>query len=60
MNIINGMLHPRAGLTGLWARFGQHVRDDLYLRVRFRLIFGYPMDIENPQGFNEKINWKLL
>lgn len=60
MNIINGMLHPRAGLTGLWARFGQHVRDDLYLRVRFRLIFGYPMDIENPQGFNEKINWLKL
>jgi len=53
----NAIMHPRVLLTALWARIGGRIPDDIYLRVRYRLIFGEKLNLDDPKGFNEKINW---
>ena len=44
-------------LAGIWARLGSIIPDDIYLKGRYRLIFGEKLDLDFPQGYNEKINW---
>lgn len=51
------VIHPNMLLAALWARIGVIASDDFYLRGRYRLIFGKKLDLNNPKGFNEKINW---
>lgn len=34
--------------------------DEKYLKLRFRQIFGYDIDFDNPKTFNEKLNWLKL
>lgn len=48
---------PNMLIAALWARLGQHIPDDIYLRLRYRLIFGKSLHLEDPKGYNEKINW---
>ncbi len=31
--------------------------DTVYLKMRFRLLMGYPLNLDSPKTFNEKINW---
>lgn len=57
MNIINSLRQPSRVLAGLWARIGQVLPDDIYLRVRYRLIFRKKLNLDSPEGYNEKINW---
>ena len=57
MNIINSLCHPSRLLAGIWARLGQNVADDRYLKLRYRFIFGEKLDLDTPKGYNEKINW---
>ena len=44
-------------LAAIWARVGGNVSDETYLKWRYRFIFGKKLNLENPKGFNEKINW---
>ena len=46
-------LVSRAGLT----RF---VPDEQHLRIMYRALIGKRLDLDNPQGFNEKLNWLKL
>lgn len=57
MKIVNSLLHPSRALAGLWARLGQFFSDEVYLKFRFRLIFGEKLHLKEPKGYNEKINW---
>ena len=57
MNVINSLKHPSMLLAGVWARLGKNVSDQTYLKLRYRLVFGKKLNLENPKGFNEKINW---
>lgn len=34
--------------------------DEQYLKLLFKANLGYPLDLENPQTFNEKLNWIKL
>lgn len=34
--------------------------DEFYLKILFRLEMGYPLNLKNPQTFNEKLNWMKL
>ncbi len=34
--------------------------DKLYLKWKFRLLMGYKLDLNNPQTFNEKLQWLKL
>ena len=57
MEIINTLTHPSRLLAALWARVGQSVADNIYLKWRFRFIFGEKLHLDSPKGYNEKINW---
>lgn len=34
--------------------------DKQFLKILFKANFGYPLDLENPRTFNEKVNWLKL
>lgn len=57
MNIGNVLKHPNMLMAAIWARIGGNVSDETYLKWRYRFIFGKKLNLENPKGFNEKINW---
>lgn len=44
-------------LAAIIGRLGDKMPDDLYLKIRYRLIMGRKLDLETPQSFNEKLNW---
>ena len=39
--------------VGLWP-------DKFYLKLKFRLVMGHKLDLENPKTFNEKLQWLKL
>lgn len=57
MNIGNVLKHPNMLMAAIWARIGGNVSDETYLKWRYRFIFGKKLNLDNPKGFNEKINW---
>lgn len=34
--------------------------DELFLKLKFKLLIGYKLDLDNPQTFNEKLQWLKL
>ncbi len=40
--------------------FFNHWSDEKFLRKKFKLILGYELNLQNPQTFNEKIQWLKL
>lgn len=53
-------MHPTMLLAGILARLGQSMKDDIYLKWRYRLIFGKKLNLNHPRDYNEKINWLKL
>lgn len=49
----------RVGLK-LLKIFGGMLSDRMFLKIQFRLKMGYPLDLDNPQTFNEKLQWLKL
>ncbi len=37
-----------------------HWSDEKFLKEKFKLFFGYELDLKNPQTFNEKLQWLKL
>lgn len=37
-----------------------HMSDEEYLKKTFKLSMGYPLNLDNPQTFNEKLQWLKL
>lgn len=54
MNIITLLNRSVAALLG---RVGDWIPDDIYIKMRYRLIMGRSIDLNTPQSLNEKINW---
>lgn len=40
--------------------FARYIPDKLFLRIRFRLLTGYRLNLDNPQTYNEKLQWLKL
>lgn len=55
--IFNVLTHPSRLLAAIWARIGSCISDEIYLKIRFKLIFGKTLHLNNPKTFNEKLNW---
>ncbi len=45
--------YTKLGLTN-------HISDEKYLKKKFKLTFGYELNLDNPQTFNEKLQWLKL
>ena len=52
--------HPRRILLGLLNRTSALWPDRTYLRWQFRFAMGRKLDMDNPQTFNEKLQWLKL
>lgn len=42
------------------AGFYNHMSDEVYLSRKYQLYFGQKLDLQNPQTFNEKLQWLKL
>lgn len=52
--------NPKRVLAEIWENYTPFVGDELYTRVRYRLRFGKKLNLQNPQTFNEKLQWLKL
>lgn len=60
-NAIYSLIHdPRHFVSALCVRFGFLFSDERYLKIQYRLIFGKPLDLDNPTTYNEKLQWLKL
>lgn len=64
MNLYNKIIHP-VDTTKLIFRlildkFAPIISDRNFLKMKWWLTMGYPLDLENPQTFNEKLQWLKL
>lgn len=55
--LLYALIHPNRLMAAIWARIGGWVPDEIYLKIRYRIIFGHKLNIEVPRTFNEKLNW---
>ncbi|MDE5906477.1 MAG: glycosyl transferase, partial [Alistipes sp.] len=55
------MKNPRAFLrSALYHGGGKFLPDAIYLKLKYRLHLGRKLHLDNPQTFNEKIQWLKL
>ncbi|MBP3670725.1 MAG: hypothetical protein J6J06_02035 [Bacteroidaceae bacterium] len=59
--LIHCILYDRSRLLlAVVKRIGRLLPDKLYLKILFRLYMGYPLNLDNPQTFSEKLQWLKL
>lgn len=61
-NAINALLHnPRHLVFAIFRRLPWLIpNDETYLKLYWKLSMDYPLNLENPQTFNEKLQWLKL
>lgn len=53
--------HWKTGMHNRIIRCASHVlSDEQFIKFNFRLRMGYPLNLDNPKTFNEKLNWLKL
>lgn len=62
MNKYLGLIKDRAALLHLMAAKGllNFLSDESLLKKKFRICYGYELDLDSPKTFNEKIMWLKL
>src|SRR5690554_6743222 len=59
--IIKGLKNPKLIILFLLnQKLSKFIPDDIYLKIKFRLIIGKKLDLGNPETFNEKLQWLKL
>lgn len=59
--IIKALRNPKIALLYfLGFKIFRAVPDSLYVKLKYRLIFGKKLDLKNPKTFNEKLQWLKL
>lgn len=51
---------PKYIVAWLWSYVGHLFTDEMYLKVRFRLLMGKWPNLKNPKTFSEKLQWLKL
>ena len=60
-NAFHSLLHnPRHFVSAACIRLGRILPDEIYLRMMFRLELRQKLNLDNPQTFNEKLQWLKL
>lgn len=53
--------HPKRFLGVMLSYIAPFIKDDeIFIRLRWKLCMDYPLNLENPQTFNEKLQWLKL
>lgn len=58
--IMGGIRNPKKLLIYVLHRIGIIFSDKTYLKILFRLHMGHKLNIDNPQTYNEKLQWLKL
>ena len=51
---------PEQAAASLLLRYGRWIPDKVYLRIMFRLMVGYKLDLKCPKTYNQKLQWLKL
>lgn len=60
MKIMNYIRHPKRILIWFGRRGILPISDEKFLKLLFKNKMGYPLDLNNPKTFNEKLQWLKL
>lgn len=52
--------HPKSMAIRVLDNYFTWLPDRMYLKLKFRFAMGYKLDLNNPQTFNEKLQWLKL
>ena len=52
--------HPNDIRIGLLDRFGNWIPDKMFLKAKFKILMGYPLNLNHPKTFAEKLQWLKL
>ena len=55
--IKNYIQHPKVFKLVLLEHISPFLTTEAYLKLRWRVRMGYPLNLDNPQTFNEKLQW---
>ncbi len=59
--LIKALTSPRLVAQYLWGKAAPYIKSDrLYIKVKYRLIFGKKCNLDNPKTFQEKLQWIKL
>jgi len=58
--LLNLIRNPKRIFVSLGARGLFPMDDEAYLKAQFERVMGYPLNLDNPQTFNEKLQWLKL
>lgn len=58
--IVEAIRKPKRVALFLLRKFSGCFSDELYLKILFRLKMGYPLNLQSPRTFNEKLQWLKL
>lgn len=58
--IVEAIRKPKRVALFLLRKFSGCFSDELYLKILFRLKMGYPLNLQAPRTFNEKLQWLKL
>ncbi len=58
--LVKALKKPKLVLIYILNKLGFILSDRLYLKAKYRLLMGKPLDLENPRTFNEKLQWLKL
>lgn len=58
--MVESIRNPKRVALFLLRKFSSCFSDELYLKILFRLKMGYPLNLQSPQTFNEKLQWLKL
>ena len=58
--IIRAIMHPSLLALFLLHKTARLWPDKLFLEIKFRLMMGQKLDLNNPKTFNEKLQWLKL
>ena len=58
--IIKALSHPRDLLVYVITRYklANSLSDEKYLKLIYRIMFGKKLNLEHPETFNEKLQWR--
>lgn len=58
--MIEAIRNPKRVALFLLRKFSGCFSDELYLKILFQLQMGYPLNLQSPQTFSEKLQWLKL
>ena len=54
------LTQPKKLVIAILSRLSSIIPDKIYLKWRYKLEMGYKLNLDNPQTFNEKLQWLKL